>query len=279
MKQIIRLVRCAFLSCLLLLPLLANSGPLKIVSTIKPIQMIVDEIAGPNVKSSLLLPQGASPHHFRLKPSDIRRMWQADLIFWVGPNFESFLNQQIQRISTDKSVVSLGRGLITLEGDAHIWLDPLLAVEIGQRIALSLIAIDSKNSVKYEENLENWLKKMNLLDNQLTLLFATAKSPAYILQHRSLDYFEDRYKLTHLAIINSGAEHQTSVKNLLVIDGLLASGQAKCVVLEPGFPQNLVTTLNISERSHIFTFDPLMHDTVDYVDAIRLLGDKLLKCS
>lgn len=278
MKQIKGPVQYLFLSSLLLLPLLANSQPLKIVSTIKPIQLIVEEIAGTNVESSLLLPRGASPHHFRLKPSDIRLLWQADLVFWVGPEFESFLEQQIQRISPDKSVISLGQGLIALEGDAHVWLDPHIAVTMGQRIAKALMKTDGKNSAKYLKNLEKWQKKLEVLDEQLTILFADEKSPAYILQHRSLDYFEARYKLGHLGILNSGAEHQTSVKNLLTIDGLLASGQAKCVVLEPVFPQSLVNSLKISERSHIIRFDPLMHSAVGYVSAMAQLGEKLTIC-
>ncbi len=278
MKQIIRPLQYFFFSSLLLLPMLAISEPLKIVSTIKPIQLIVEEIAGSGVENSLLLPQGASPHHFRLKPSDIRRMWQADLVLWVGPKLESFLDQQIQRISAQKAVVSLGHGLIVFEGDAHIWLDPQIAAEMGRRIAQALISIDRKNSEKYTQNLEKWSQKMNAIDRQMVSLFDSVKSPAYILQHRSLDYFEARYKLTHLGILNSGAEHQTSVKNLISIDELLASGRAKCVLLEPGFPKSFVNSLNISKRSHIIQFDPLMHDAEDYASAIRLLGDKLTKC-
>ncbi|MNP19013.1 High-affinity zinc uptake system protein ZnuA precursor [compost metagenome] len=39
----------------------------------------------------VLLPAGASPHHYSLRPSDLRRVKEADLVYWIGPDLESFL--------------------------------------------------------------------------------------------------------------------------------------------------------------------------------------------
>ena len=278
MKQIIRFVRYFCLGNLLWISLLANSGTLKIVSTIKPIDLILGEIAGPRVESYLLLPQGASPHHFRLKPSDIRRMWGADLVLWVGPNLEIFLAQQIQLLSAKTLVVSLGQGLTDLMGDAHIWLDPQIAIKMGQKIAEILISIDPENDKEYTKNLEKWQEKVYFMDKQVALLFAEIEAPQYILQHRSMDYFQARYNLAHLGVLTSGAEQQTSVRNLLTIDTLLVSGRAKCVIIEPKFPHNIIKSLKASEHSHIIEFDPLMYLAKNYVSAISLFADKLKEC-
>lgn len=273
-----KFIQLLVLGVLLSISLGAISDTLKIVSTIKPVALILDAIIGSEQASDPLLPQGASPHHFRLKPSDFRRLWAADLVFWVGPEFESFLIQPMRQLSSVKSVVSLGDGLMTVPGDAHIWLDPTKAASMGRRILEELEKIDSENIDKYRENMKGWAEKLNKLDIEISQTLSAAPSLAYILQHQSLDYFEARYGLSHLGLLSSGAEHQISVKSLLYIEDLLTSGQAKCVVLEPDFPAKLVESINISKRSHIIRFDPMMFGSVDYMSEIEKLGLNLSKC-
>ncbi len=82
------------LGSLLLLSLLCSSVALaevRLLTSIKPLQLIAaavqDDLGSPEV----LLPPGASPHHYALRPSDVRRVREADLLYWVGPDLESFL--------------------------------------------------------------------------------------------------------------------------------------------------------------------------------------------
>ena len=42
-------------------------------------------------KPAVLLPPGASPHHYAMRPSDVRQIRSADLLYWIGPDMEAFL--------------------------------------------------------------------------------------------------------------------------------------------------------------------------------------------
>ena len=44
----------------------------------------------------LLVPGGASPHSFTLRPSDARRLNAAKAVFWIGPQVESFLERPLE---------------------------------------------------------------------------------------------------------------------------------------------------------------------------------------
>lgn len=93
---------------------------LKIVSSIKPIQAIVMAIAGDHADVEQLIPDYASPHDYSFKPSDIRKMQHADIIFRIDEHMETQLNGAFDNIDKNKtSVVSLAtaNGLILLESN------------------------------------------------------------------------------------------------------------------------------------------------------------------
>ncbi|PSU32487.1 zinc ABC transporter substrate-binding protein [Photobacterium lutimaris] len=66
---------------------------LKVVSTVKPVTMIVQELTQGVTSIETLLPAGASPHDYALRPSDARKLNDADLVIWVGPELEQFLTR------------------------------------------------------------------------------------------------------------------------------------------------------------------------------------------
>ncbi|MHA6963134.1 zinc ABC transporter substrate-binding protein ZnuA [Zobellella denitrificans] len=78
---------------LLALPLLFSSQvrALEVLTTIKPLQLIASAITDGMNEPELLLAPGTSPHDYALRPSDVRRLNQADLVVWVGPELEGFL--------------------------------------------------------------------------------------------------------------------------------------------------------------------------------------------
>lgn len=73
-----------------------------VVATIKPLQLISAAITEGVTETELLLPPSASPHDYHLKPSDVRRINNADLIIWVGPELESFVEKPLKASKAHK---------------------------------------------------------------------------------------------------------------------------------------------------------------------------------
>ena len=69
----------------------AKAGPVHVVSSIKPLQLLVSAVGGEGVDSQLLLPPDFSPHDAQLRPSQWQLLNRADLLVWVGPALERFL--------------------------------------------------------------------------------------------------------------------------------------------------------------------------------------------
>ena len=67
-----------------------------VVASIKPVHSLLSAVMQ-GVGEPLLLVRGAaSPHTYALKPSDARALSNADLVFWVGPELEGFLEKPLK---------------------------------------------------------------------------------------------------------------------------------------------------------------------------------------
>ena len=68
-----------------------------IVASVKPLHSLVQTVAAP-AKVELLLEAGASPHHSSLKPSQMRSLQQASVVFYIDQSFESFLHRALKAL-------------------------------------------------------------------------------------------------------------------------------------------------------------------------------------
>ncbi|MGE6995176.1 zinc ABC transporter substrate-binding protein ZnuA [Pseudomonas sp. NPDC047961] len=63
----------------------------EVLTSIKPLQLVAAAVQEGVGKPAVLLPPGASPHHYAMRPSDVRQLRSADLVYWIGPDMETFL--------------------------------------------------------------------------------------------------------------------------------------------------------------------------------------------
>ena len=61
-----------------------------VLTSIKPLQLIAAAVQDGVGHPEVLLPPNASPHNYALRPSDVRRVQSADLLYWIGPDMEGF---------------------------------------------------------------------------------------------------------------------------------------------------------------------------------------------
>ena len=104
--------------CLALLPLSPAQGFAEphVVASIKPVHALVAAVMEGVATPDLIVGGAASPHAYALKPSQAQALEDADLIFWVGHELESFLEKPIETIGANARSVELidARGLVKL---------------------------------------------------------------------------------------------------------------------------------------------------------------------
>ena len=84
------------------------AGP-RVVVSLKPVHGLVADVMKGVGEPHLLLTASADPHSHALRPSEARKLVQADVVFWVGSNLEGFLRKPLFNLSSGSRVVPLLR--------------------------------------------------------------------------------------------------------------------------------------------------------------------------
>ena len=83
------------------------NADIKVVATIKPIHSLASYLMDGVGKPDLIVDGYASPHGFALKPSHAKMIQNADIIFWVGEDIESFLEKPLKTIAKEADKIEL----------------------------------------------------------------------------------------------------------------------------------------------------------------------------
>ena len=84
-----------------------NHEAAPIITTIKPLHSLVSAVLGDSGEAQLLVQGKASPHGYQLKPSQVRDLQEAAILFYIAPDLELFLAPALASLPTDVRAVSL----------------------------------------------------------------------------------------------------------------------------------------------------------------------------
>lgn len=238
------------------------------LTSIKPLQLIAAAVQDGVGQPEVLLPPGASPHHYALRPSDVRSVRDADLLYWVGPDLESFLPRVlVGRVSVSVAVQNLPRMSLRHFGesqaqhkddhadehdhahrpgslDAHLWLLPANARVIADKMAADLALADPVNAARYQANAAAFAGRLEALDQRLSARLDAVKGKPYFVFHQAYDYFEAAYGLSHAGVLSVLGEVQPGAQHVAAMRKRLQQAGPTCVFSEPPFRPRLAQTLS-----------------------------------
>ncbi len=92
------------------------SAEIKVVASIKPVHSLVAAVMEGVGEPGIIVDGAASPHTYALKPSQAGMLADADVVFWIGPELEAFLEKPLATIAGKATAVELleAPGLKTL---------------------------------------------------------------------------------------------------------------------------------------------------------------------
>ena len=284
----------------------------EVVVSIKPIHSLVAAVMGRTGTPRLLLGGGVSPHTYRMRPSEARALTGADLIVWVGRDFEKFLDRPIAALGSGARVLTLrdAAGMRLLpsrdsglwdEGhgephmderaapghdhsgfDMHIWLDPANASRIVEVVAEALVRIDPGRADAYRKNAAAARERIGALEEALRTQLEPVRRRAFIAFHDAFQYFEFAFGLNSKGAIAVDPARPPGARRLAELRAALADYDIGCVFSEPQFEPDLVRTVVAGTRIGTGTLDPLGFGVEPGPDAwfaiMRGLGDAVADC-
>lgn len=300
-----------FLLFLVLLALsrFALAAPV-VLTSIQPLQLIASEILGEHGTSEVLLPPGASPHSFTLRPSDSRRFAEADAFFWIGPDMENFLLTLVSRRPQHSHALQELPGLELLyyanahdheaedDGhghkpaqpgqhdhhhlpgglDAHLWLSSQNARVMATFMADEFSRLQPSAAGHYAANLQVFKQQLDELDVELQALLDGVRNKPFFVLHEAFNYLERSYGLQHRGVLAMSAEVQPGARRVQEMRSALEQVGASCIFTEPPAPPRLVHGLVKDLPVQLQELDPMGSGTTRYPELLRNLAHAMHRC-
>jgi len=296
---------------------LAATGPSRaadaprVVASIGPIGSLTAAVMRGVGSPTVLLPAGASPHAYALRPSEARALASADLVLWVGEALEAFLEEPLQSLARPETVVELAEadGLTLYPArkggvweadhddehdgndshdhghghggiDPHFWLDPRNAAVLVDRIADALAKRDPARADAYRANAVAAKADIAALDARLAADLRPLRGRPYVVFHDAYQYLERRYDLAPVGAVSIGPERSPGARRLAHLRDTIAERGAVCAFREPQFAPKVLESLAGDTHVRVGVLDPLgtSPGPDGYVALMQGLGEALVQC-
>ncbi|WP_429102890.1 zinc ABC transporter substrate-binding protein ZnuA [Aeromonas veronii] len=300
--------------------LLAASLPVRaieVLTTIKPLGFIAAAITDGVSEPKVLLPTGASPHDFSLRPSDIRSINSADLVVWVGPELEGFMAKPLANHPHALALTQVeGMPLFNYatqdshdshdhddhdhaahghgdhdegheghhhEGvDPHIWLGPTQAKVIAKAIASELGKLDPANQARYDANLAAFDTKVDAKDKVIAGQMKAVNEKGYFVFHEAYGYWERHYGMSSKGHFTVSPERRPGAKTLVDIRKALEEKQASCIYAEPQFSPAVIESVARNTGAKVLLLDEVGEQVPlgpdGYPQFMQQLADAFAQC-
>ncbi|MFV9686648.1 zinc ABC transporter substrate-binding protein ZnuA [Pantoea sp. ARC607] len=297
------------LSVTALLSLPAHSA---VVASIKPVGFIASAIADGVTPVEVLLPDGASEHDYSLRPSDAKRLKNADLVVWVGPEMEAFMAKSVAELPAQKNLAMVNidgvKPLLISGGEdedehaaekseeqaaeahhhhhgefnMHLWLSPEIARKTAVAIHGKLLELMPQDKAKLDANLQQFEVALADTNKRVSAQLAPVKNKGYFVFHDAYTYFEKQYGLSPAGHFTVNPEIQPGAQRLHQIRTQLVEQKAVCVFAEPQFRPAVIDAVARGTQVRKGTLDPLGTDISlakdSYVKFLSQLSSQYESC-
>ncbi len=259
-------------------PASAADAP-RVVASIAPIHSLVAGVMAGVGEPRLIVRGTGSPHHYQMRPSEAAALARADLVFWVGPALEVFLERPLANLGSAKARIV---ELLALDGltryaarpsgawdrpapsvreggsvDPHFWLDAGNARRIVAEAVRRLGAADPANAPVYASNGAAVMRRIDATDRALRRRLAPVRDIAYVVAHDAFQYFERRYGLRPAGSITLAPDRLPGARRIRELKSRIVALEARCVLGAPQFSPALIDVVVEGTHANRGTLDSI----------------------
>jgi len=222
-----------------------DQGPIPIVATTGMVADLVRRVAGDRALVTGLIGSGVDPHLYTPTRSDVRRMLDAELIFYNGLLLEGKMTDSLIRAATSGKEVAAVTELIdesellepeAFEGhyDPHLWMDPVawsLCVDV---VRDRLIEHDLDGADAYRAGAEAYTGDIEGLHAYARAVLSSVPEAQRVLvtAHDAFNYFGRRYGYEVVGIQGISTESEAGVRDIERLVDLIVERSIGAVFVE-----------------------------------------------
>lgn len=264
-----------------------SGAPLTVAASFFPIESVVVAVGGDMITVVPLVPPGEEAHDFEPTPEQVTRLGDADVVFYLGRDFQPGVQDAIDALSSDLVTVDLLDGLALLpvtdqlagvegetEGetlddgaDPHVWLDPTNMAAMGETVAATLAELDPDRADEFATNAAAFRADMEALDGEIAMQLQTCDTRVLVTTHRAFEYLARRYDLVQLPIAGISPSEEPSAKTLEAVADAAREHGVTTIFFEENLPDDLARTVADEIGAGVAVLDPIESLSRDQLDA------------
>ena len=276
MKRII-----ALLLTLLLLPLSGcafAAEDVTVMASFYPVYVLAENVLE-GVEGVTLLsmtpPTTGCLHDYQLLTSDMRALSNARALLVNGAGMESFL-PDVEKQFPELLIVDCSQGVELLadeddgeqagfhhesdhgEYNAHIWLDPMNAVQMVENMRAALTELLPAQADKINENAAAYAARLTALNEELAAAIGKLPHKQIVTFHEAFPYFARAYGLEVVAVVALEPDEPVSPRMLAqVVDKVKAAGNPP-LFSEPQYENAALRAVAQETGTPVYELDPLV---------------------
>lgn len=260
----------------LLLPRLPKSAEPTVAATIFPIYDIARNVAGDEVRVTLVLPPGADAHAFEPSPSLLKNLQSAVVVYSIGHELDEWIEPLADSVGAATQSVEKGVNLrLSMdehEGiyDPHYWLSVANAKIIAKNIADDLTARFPEQAPEFADNLKTYQDKLNALDAEIRTALQDIPNKNIVTFHDAWYYFADAYGLKVAGTFEPTAGREPTPQYLTELINKLEEAGVKTIYYEPQMSVTNLETFAADYEINLVVLDDI-GGTAPYDSYINLM--------
>lgn len=241
-----------------------NDMKIHITTTTNVITDLVENIGGEDVSVTGLMGSGVDPHLYRPSAGDVKKLQNADIVFYNGLDLEGKMGDifvKIGREGTPVWAVSESippESLLSLDAgshfDPHIWWDVELWMEAAKVVAAGLKEHDPENSQQYDRNLEDYLDQLEALNSASLEKIDPIPQEQRVLvtAHDAFGYFGRAYGFEELAIQGWSTDSEAGIREIQNLADEISKRKIKALFVETSVSPATIQALKaaVQDRGH-----------------------------
>ena len=233
-----------------------GKGKLKITATTGMITDVVQQVGGEYVEASGLMGAGIDPHLYKASQGDVKKLDDADVIFYNGLHLEGKMAEMFEALEKRKPTIAVSSYLKEEQlhaapgqsqggHDPHIWFNVKLWISAAEVIRDTLAEKDSAHASYYKERAAAYIKELEKLDTyareQIALIPETSR--ILVTAHDAFGYFGEAYGLTVTGLQGMNTMSEYGSKDVSKLRDYLVENNIKAVFIESSVPKKSIESV------------------------------------
>ncbi|WP_078593132.1 metal ABC transporter solute-binding protein, Zn/Mn family [Evansella clarkii] len=130
-----------------------------------------------------------------------------------------------------------------IDGDPHIWIDPIRSIQIAENIKEELIDLMPEAEEEFTANFKSLKDDLESLDQQFKDMREEVTKDVFVVSHAAYGYWEDRYEIHQVAISGLSPSNEPSIKQIEEVINFVEENEINFIVFEQNIPANIAETV------------------------------------